>query len=217
MIFSPRSFRFGVAAIALCAAYGAAAMAQAPPPASSPADSPSTSSAITGLQPALEQVGSAVANLRISRWKADADIRDMTQQDVGSIQRDLMATLPQLLEQAQSSGGSPLAPSFAVFRNIDALYDVLLRITGMATLAGSSAEADQLENARASLETARAQLGDALLKSIAGQDAQLAQLRTAVSHPKTAPKPAPTKIIVDDGPTSAKSHKAKPEPQQPQQ
>ena len=42
------------------------------------------------------------------------------------MQRDLTSTLPGLLTQAEASGPAVALPAFAVFRNLDALYDVLL-------------------------------------------------------------------------------------------
>ncbi len=206
-------------------ASGALAAAQTPQPAV-PAPSPvppgvSTAPAIAGLRPALDQVGAAVANLRIAHWKAPEDVRNSSQEDVGSIQRDLSATLPPLLAQAQAAGSpsSPLAPSFAVFRNIDALYDVLLRITEMANIAGSEAEAAHLEDARASLEAARAQLANSLLAGVSSQDDQLARFRAQRAAAAKPAAPPPAKIVVDDGPEAAKPkhHKKKPAPTPPPQ
>ena len=95
---------------------------------------------LNALQPLLAQVNQSVSAIDVHRWKAPNDVRDTTASDVQSIQRDLTSTLPDLLSQAQASTGA-VAPAFAVFRNIDALYDVLLRITETATLAGSQSEA----------------------------------------------------------------------------
>jgi hypothetical protein len=152
----------------------------------------------------LDNLSAVIAGLTISRWKADGDVRSSTQQDVNSIQRDLSSTLPPLLDRAQAPGA--LAPSFAVYRNIDALYDVLLRVSEMASLAGSGEEAGHLEDARAALEASRGQLGTALLQSVAAQDTRIVQLRAAVAAAARS-KPveaAPTQVIVDDGPAAAK-------------
>ena len=205
-------------------ASSALAMAQAPPqsaaaPAGPAPVSVSTGPALASLRPALDQVGSAVANLRIGHWKTPGDIRKGTEEDVASIQRDLSTTLPPLLDQAQAStsGQVTLAPSFAVFRNIDALYDVLLRVTEMATLAGSQVEATRLEDARSALELARAQLGNLLLAGVSAQDAELARLRAQKVEAAKTPPPAPTKTVVNDGPETAKPkpHKRKPKTSHP--
>ena len=129
------------------------------------------------------------------------------------MQRDLTTTLPGLMSQAEASAPAALSPSFAVFRNLDALYDVLLRVSETAALAGSESDAGSLEDARAGLEDGRGKLGAWLLQSIGAQDAQIARLQAPAAHPAPA-APAPTKIVVDDGPDAPKPHKKKPAPTQ---
>ncbi len=66
-------------------------------------------------------------------------------------------TLPGLIDPGRGAlGAGALSPAFAVFRNLDALYDVLLRVTETAALAGSASDAASLEDARAGLEDGRA-------------------------------------------------------------
>jgi hypothetical protein len=166
---------------------------------------------MTSLRPALANVQTAVANLGVAHWKVSAEIRSATQQDVTSMQRDLTTTLPGLMVQADASPAA-LSPAFAVFRNLDALYDVLLRVTETAALAGSGADAVNLEDVRAQLEDGRAKLGAWLLQSISAQDAQVVRLQAQASHPAAAAAPQPAKIVVDDGPETPKPRKKKPAP-----
>jgi hypothetical protein len=167
--------------------------------------------AVANLRPALANVQTAISGLSIPHWKAPSATRAATEQDVASMQRDLSNTLPVLMAQAEGASGSgALSPSFAVFRNLDALYDVLLRVTETAALAGPGSDASSLEEARAGLEDARSNLGTWLLQSMNAQDAQVARLQAPSPRP-AAPPPAPTKIVVNDGPdTTAKPHKKKP-------
>jgi len=202
-------------------AQAAQAPAAAQPPAAAQAPAPAVAPAPAGfaminLRPALANVQTAITNVNVAHWKAPNDIRATTQQDVNSMQRDLITTLPPLLAQADAaaSGNGPaaLAPAFAVFRNLDALYDVLLRVTETAGLAGSASDASSLEDARAGLEDGRAKLGTWLLQAIGAQDAQVVRLQAPVAaHPASAPPP-PNKIVVDDGPDNTKPHKKKPPP-----
>jgi hypothetical protein len=191
----------------------APAAAQAAAPAVAPAP---TGFAMTNLRPALANVQTAITSLNVARWKAPNDIRATTQQDINSMQRDLNTTLPALLAQADAaaaaSGPPALSPAFAVFRNLDALYDVMLRVTETAGLAGSASDASSLEDARAGLEDGRAKLGAWLLQAIGAQDAQVVRLQAPVAHPAPAPPPAPNKIVVNDGPDTTKPHKKKPPP-----
>jgi hypothetical protein len=171
---------------------------------------------MSNLRPALANVQTAITSLNVSRWKAPNDIRATTQQDINSMQRDLNTTLPPLLAQADAaaaaSGPPALSPAFAVFRNLDALYDVMLRVTETAGLAGSASDASSLEEARAGLEDGRAKLGAWLLQAIGAQDAQVVRLQAPVAHPAPAPPPPPNKIVVNDGPDTTKPHKKKPPP-----
>ncbi|AXC13563.1 hypothetical protein ACPOL_4288 [Acidisarcina polymorpha] len=102
-----------------------------------------------------------------------------------------------------------MASYFAVYRNIDALYDVLLRVSETATLAGSQTDGSNLQGALSSLEGARRDLGDAISQLAVTHEQELANLRSAAEAAAAAAvaKPAaPTKTVVDDGPTaSAKS------------
>jgi hypothetical protein len=172
--------------------------------------------ALGALQPTLNEVNVAVSSVGVRRWKVPGDVKDTTSSDIQSIQRDLNGTLPTLVTQAQAASDS-IAPSFAVYRNIDALYDVLLRVAETATLAGSQQEAGKLEGARADLQTRRSELGNALLSSATAQDSNVVQLRTSLDAAKrtanTAKAGAPTRIVVNDGPDApaAKTvHKKKP-------
>jgi hypothetical protein len=172
---------------------------------------------VANLRPALANVQTAIGNLSVQHWKASAEIRTATQQDVASMQRDLTSTLPGLLTQVESqpSGQAALSPSFAVFRNVDALYDVLLRVTETAALSASSYDANSLEQARAGLEDARSKLGAWLVDSIGTQDATVVRLQAAAASKPDAAAAAPAKIIVDDGPTAAPTKPRKKKPANP--
>ena len=160
--------------------------------------------ALNTLQPLLGQVNNALSSVDARRWKTPNDVRDQTASDIQSIQRDLNGTLPGLVSSAQSAPGS-IAPAFAVFRNIDALYDVLLRITETATLAGSQQEATRLEQVRSDLQSRRNQLGNAILSSATAQDANVTSLQSALRAANSAASAAaaPKKVVVNDGPDSA--------------
>lgn len=155
-----------------------------------------TQSAIANLEPQLNRVGEAVSGLNVERWKTSKGLRDATSSDVESIEQDLGKTLPALIDQAAASGDQ-VAPGFAVYRNVGALYDVLLRVTFLANFAGSRDEARSLENARAALEAAQVRLSKALLAAATAQDASLVRLRKAA---RRRPQPPLKTIIINDGP-----------------
>jgi hypothetical protein len=196
---------------------GNTVVASAAPTADAAANEAALKDALSALQPTLAEVSSAVSNVELRRWKAPGEVKDTTASDIQSIQKDLNGTLPGLVTSAQGASGA-VAPAFAVFRNIDALYDVMLRVTETATLAGSQQEAGRLEAARADLQTRRRQLGDALMNTAAAQDTNVIQLRSSLAAFRSAaaaptPPGTPRKIVVNDGPDTTKAkpaHKRKP-------
>ncbi|MBT9332328.1 hypothetical protein [Paracidobacterium acidisoli] len=133
-------------------------------------------------------------------------MKEAVQGDVSSIQNDLNATLPALISQADAAPGS-VPEAFAVYRNVDALYDVLLRVTENANLMGAQDQATALQSALDGLKQARSGLGDSIVNHAKNQQAQLVQLRTAIAHAEAVSERKPEKtIVVDDGATSAATH-----------
>jgi hypothetical protein len=170
------------------------------------------------LQPALAAVQQSVNAVYVTRWKAPNEVRSDAQQNLSSIQRDLAETLPGLLSQADAASGA-VSPVFAVYRNIDALYDVLLRVEQTAILAAPDQEAQSLSDALAQLDSARKQLGGIIDQNAQDREAQIVKLQAAVKTVAVAPAPAASKPnVVDDGPAATPVRKrkkpaAKPAPQ----
>jgi hypothetical protein len=160
----------------------------------------------TMLQPALSEVQGSTSALNISRWKAPGSVKEAAQQDVDSIQRDLGNTLPGLISQADAAPAA-VSPSFALYRNLDALYDVLLRVSETANLAAPENEADSVATCLQRLESARSQLGDSILRNSQRDEAQMVALAAAVRAAKAAAKAVPDtrkpETIIDDGPAKA--------------
>ena len=151
------------------------------------------------LRPALSQVQSALEGLDVRRWKASRGIRRQTQDNVESIQQDMQQTLPHLLGTADSAPES-VPPSFAVYRNVDALYDVLLRVSAVADFSAPREDAESVAAALQQLETARSRLGDAILRVSQQHEAQIQEFRAAIQAAKAAAAAPPKQIVIDDGP-----------------
>ena len=196
----------------------------APPPVQTAAVAPNMSS--DTIHPALNRVSQAIAGLNISRWKAPGEVRSATQQNADSIQRDLNSTLPGLLAAADAAPDQ-ISAVFAVYRNIDALYDVLLRISQTADLAAPANEASGINDALHNLESARTELGNNILNISKNNEAETLKLRAAIQQAAAAQAAEPPKtVVVNDGPaksTNAAKKKKKPAPKpatqtaQPQQ
>lgn len=187
--------------LALAVSIAASAHSQAPP--SSPPASPKPSAIV---QSALSDVQTTTVSLNISRWKAPGSTRAAAQENVDSIQRDLSSTLPGLLAQADAAPDS-VVQSFAVYRNVDALYDVLLRVSEVANYGAPPEEADAVSAALSKLEAARSQLGDAILGVSQRHETQLVDLEKAIQAAKAAPPSKPKEeVVVDDGPAKPQHH-----------
>jgi hypothetical protein len=167
---------------------------------SAPADASTSVSSM--LHPALAQVGQTLGSLSIKKWKAPNEVRSAADQDVSSIQRDLNGTLAGLLQQADAAPGS-VPQAFAVYRNVNALYDTLLRVVLTANLAAPDNEVSALQSALSSLEGARASLGESILNNSQAQQTELVRIRTALSKSAAAPAPPAKTTVVDDGPASS--------------
>lgn len=160
------------------------------------------------LRQALTQVQGTTANLDISRWKTSSGLREAAQEDVDSIQRDLSQTLPGLLAPADAAPES-VSSSFSVYRNVDALYDVLLRVSGIADFAAPPDEANAVASSLQQLEAARARLGDAILHASQLHEEQMKQIEAAIHRAKAAQAAPVREIVIDDGPVgSYASHKS---------
>ncbi|HEX3662807.1 MAG TPA: hypothetical protein VHU89_15340 [Acidobacteriaceae bacterium] len=160
---------------------------------------PAPSVMSNALQPALAQVNQAISNVDIRHWKAPSSVKSAAAGDISSIQRDLSGTLAGLMSQAQAAPGS-IPSSFAVYRNVDALYDTLLRVVETADLSAPDPDAMALETALKQLEEARTDLGERILAATQAQQNEVVRLRTVIARAAAAPPKPVRTIVVDDGP-----------------
>lgn len=170
------------------------------------AQSGASGSPFTGtVRPALAQVGQALSQINIDKWKAPGQVRSAAAEDVSSIQRDLNGTLAGLMQQSDASPGS-VSAAFAVYRNVNALYDTLLRVDETAGLAAPDRDMSALDGALNQLEAARNVLADQILSGTEAQQADIGRMRAALASAPAAPRSAKT-TVVDDGPAPAAEHK----------
>ncbi len=179
---------------------------------------PATASGI--LSPALDQLRQALSAVRLEKWKAPGPARQDASSNMGSIQRDLDGTLPTLLAAADTAPGQ-VSKNLPVFRNIDALYDVLLRVVETADLSAPETDTDTLQNALAALDDARRTLGDQMQAASLSQEQQVGVLQEKLRTQTPAAAPVPG-TVVNDGSKPATVHRrkstkpAQPPPQPPQ-
>jgi hypothetical protein len=164
------------------------------------------------LRPSLDTVQQTVVALRLDKWKKGT-VRDEAEANIGGIERDLKENLPPLIQDADSAPDS-LSKALPVARNINALYDVLLRVSEASRVSGTSDQATQLQQALISLGNARHALDDRLLEAATAQEKRVSDLRVNVqtqaqavarltAKASVAPPPCPA-------PTPARRAKRKP-------
>jgi hypothetical protein len=146
--------------------------------------------------------------LRIERWKTDNGSKKQALGNVDSIQRNLQNALPGIIGQLRNAP-EDLTPTFKLYRNLDALYDVLGSVVESTGAFGAKDDLQALSNDLNTFEGTRKQVAERLETLAASKEQEIVRLRTDL---KTAiPAAPPKKIVVDDN-EPAKKPAAKKKP-----
>jgi hypothetical protein len=203
----------------------AAATAQvAPPPSASRASEPPVPYAsvselnlvLTQLEQIAQSTQADLTKLRIDKWKTDSNTKRGSQADVESIQRNLQNALPEIIGQLRTSPEN-VATTFKLYRNLDALYDVLGPVVESAGAFGSKDEYQAVQNDFSSLERSRRSLAERMGTLAGAKESELTQLRVQVRDLQAAATPPapPKKTVVDDTLPPPKPAKKKSAPKVP--
>ncbi len=183
-------------------------------PSTAPAPAPPTPSPgpSTILEPALSQVQQTVNSVKVEKWKRGS-VRDEAGTDIGSIVNDLEVNLPPLMKDSDATPGivTKLLP---VLRNVDALYDVLLRVVEAARISAPDDQANSLMQALSVLGNARLSLDDRILTAASTQEKQIGDLRVTVQKQAAfkCPAPPPAPVCPAPAPRKPKKKPATPAP-----
>ena len=139
------------------------------PSAAVPAPAPPSVLPSAILRPAMQSLQQALSIAHPEKWKAPAAITAESVGDLGSIQRDLDHTLPPLVTAADGSPNS-VPQLLPTYRNVEALYDVLVRVTQTSVLAAPAPQSAAFQQATQSLQQARRDFGDLLDSAAQSQD-----------------------------------------------
>ena len=138
--------------------------------------------------------------IRIDKWKTDSEQKQRAQSNADSIVRNLTAALPTMISEVRAHPDG-FAANFKLYRNLSALYDVLLPLTESAGAFGAKGEYQTLSSQLQRWDDIRRDYGDFM--------AQLAAQKDAAAAPAQAKQP-PKKIIIDDtAPTKTTKKKKK--------
>jgi hypothetical protein len=152
------------------------------------------------LQPSLDGVKNAISSLNLDKWKRGS-VRSEAQDNITSIMRDMQDRLPALLADADASSAL-ISKTLPVSRNVDALYDVFLRVVDAARISAPGDQVQTLQQAQSALEQSRRTLDAQLQALAADQEKQVGTLQvtlrqkeqaltTALATPPPPAKPEP--------------------------
>lgn len=141
-----------------------------------PATQPGSPTLQEILRPALEQVGAAAQQVQSDRWKVSREAKSQLRSDLNSIQQDLSSQLPTLFQAAEADSAA-LEPQLNALHNVDALYDVLVRVSTVANLTASKQDAVLLDDALVRLQSARKTAANQLLLTASHRDRELVKLQ----------------------------------------
>jgi hypothetical protein len=175
-------------------------------PAADPAASATLPSSV--LRPALASLQQALSIARPEKWKAAPAITAESASDIASIQRDLASTLPPLLTAADDSPAS-VSQLLPTYRNVEALYDVLVRVTQTSVLAAPPQQSAAFQQATQSLQQARRDFGDLLDSAAQAQDRRFHDVQARLSSLQSAPPPPPAPVCPPPPPVKKAKPRAK--------
>ena len=166
------------------------------------------------LQAAASQAALDIGHMRIEKWKVDGESKRQAQSNADSVQRNLTSALPGLIESVRSAP-QDLNAEFKLYRNLNALYDVMGTLAESAGAFGPRSDYEALTEQFQVIASVRRNLGDALERLTAATQSELTQLRSQVRAQQqvaTTPAAPPKKVVVDDTEPTPKTVRKKKKP-----
>jgi hypothetical protein len=155
---------------------------------------PDPGSLLSRIQQETLGLNADLGKLRIEKWKTDSSTKAQASDNVESIQRNITNALPGLISAVRSAPQS-LGANFKLYRNINALYDVLANLAESAGAFGKREEYEVIAPHVAAIDDDRRAYGDLLAQMTASADSRIAAYQQAAAQAAAQP---PKKIIIDD-------------------
>jgi hypothetical protein len=171
------------------------AVAQAPAPAVSYSSVNELNQMLGNLQQASQSTLADLGHLRIDKWKTDSGTKRQTEADVESIQKNLQNALPGILNELKASPEN-VAQTFKMYRNLDALFDVMTSVAESTGAFGSKDEFQSLNRDLGAIQDSRHSFADRMDRIALAKETELGQLRTALQTARA--EATPKKTVVDD-------------------
>jgi hypothetical protein len=153
---------------------------------------------LTQLEGSSKSTQADLTKLRIERWKTDSSSKKQALANIDSIQRNLQGALPEIIAQLRAQP-EDLPMTFKLYRNLDALYDVVGNVVEVTGAFGSKDDFQSLSNDLNTFENTRKQLAQRIENLSSAKEAEIARLRADLKTAQAAiPVTPPKKIVVDD-------------------
>ena len=167
------------------------------------------SNLLTQLEHAALDANGALGRLRVDKWKTSSDQKQQAEANVQSLQRNLSYALPELTSKIRQNPAD-LSANFKLYRNLNALYDVLSNVAESAGAFGPKDQYEILVRPVSSIDQVRHDLGDRLDQLTANNQAELDRLRAQLQSVRQAEVAAPPKkIVIDDTVPARKTSKTR--------
>lgn len=170
-----------------------------------------------GVASSLPRLNQLVANtrvnlaaLRIEKWKTNSGNKNQLQANVDSLERNMTAALPAIMQEVRAKPAS-LGAAFKLYRNVSALYDVMFAVSQAAGVFAPDEDYRALATDTNNLDSLRRSMADQIEAMATARDAELAQLQVRGRQAGTAAETEPAKkIVIDDTEMGKKPAKRKP-------
>jgi len=150
---------------------------------------------IGNLQQASQSAQDDLSHLRIDKWKTDSGTKRQTENDTQSVLRNLQNALPSIVGELKNAPES-LPSTFKLYRNLDALYDVMNSLVESAGAFGGKEEFQSLNKDLGAIEEVRRAFAQRMDKLASAKENEIGQLRVELQNARAAIPPK--KTVVDD-------------------
>ena len=172
----------------------------APPPAQTSTANIEVSGLLNKIDQTSQSASADLSRMRIDKWKADSGDRQQAQANADSITRNVSEALPGMVSAVRTNP-QDFAAAFKLYRNLNALYDVMKTLTEASAAFNAKQDYQTLAPYTDSIDGYRRSLADYMESLAASKDAELVRLRTQAKAQAAAP---PKKTIIDDNEPAAK-------------
>jgi hypothetical protein len=158
---------------------------------------PEVNAMLSQLETAAQRTSMDVGKLSIRKWKTESAYKDQAEHDVNSVQANVSSTLPGIIAEVRTAPDNT-ANLFKLYRNVDALLDVVRGLAESAGAFGPKSQFEDLRNDSRNLAAVRGSLASQIETIAAAKETEIRQMRAQLAQAASAPPPAPKKVIVDD-------------------